>query len=421
MSAPGIIPGLERIERLLAGMGNPERDIDYVHIAGTNGKGSVSVLISSLLKEAGYRVGQFTSPHLHSYLERITVSGAEIDGTVFLEYLEKIGKVIAAMEEEGFSRPSEFEILTALAFQYFRDKEVDIAVLEVGMGGLYDSSNVITPLLSIITSIDYDHTAFLGKSLQEIAFNKAGIIKNGIPVIIGPMEKEAFKVISNRAKLQESTLYSSQLLSVNRKAFSGLSGQFIDISYEDKYLSGLFFSLLGDYQLKNLAIALQAIFHLRKSRFFVSDNHIRETLRKVSIPGRMEIFSKEPPVVFDLAHNPHAARALASSLHNFFPENKGIMVVGLLDDKDASEFLKELGKQCRSCVVTRPESPRAEEWQRVMPIWNRLFPQKEVFEKESIERAVEKGLSLMQKDEYLLVTGSFYVLDRARRYYVTKS
>lgn len=421
MSAPGIIPGLARIERLLAGMGNPEKDIKFVHVAGTNGKGSVSILIGSLLQKEGYRVGQFTSPHLHSYLERITVNSSEIDGIVFAKYLDNIERVITVMGREGFPRPSEFEILTALAFQYFRDEEVDIAVLEVGMGGLYDSTSIIKPLLSIITSIDYDHMAFLGKSLTDIAFNKAGIIKAGVPVIIGPMKKEALAVVENRAELQEASLLSSQMLKVHRKAFCGLSGQLLDIFYDDNCFADLFFSLLGDYQMENLAIALLAIFQLRKKGFFVSDANIRISMGKVKIPGRMEILSDNPPVIFDLAHNPHAAMALASSLNSLFPEKKGVMIVGLLDDKDAIRVLKALGRQCRSCVVTRPEGPRGQKWRRLTETWNNLFPNKEVFEEESIVEAVKKGMSLLENNEYLLVTGSFYVLDRARRYFVTKA
>ena len=419
ISKPGLIPGLERIKTLLRFMGNPEQDYPCIHIAGTNGKGSVALIISTVLHRAAYRVGRFISPHIHSYRERFSVNNQEIEEHVLLDYLHKIEGDLEKLSRQGCDRVTEFELLTAIAFQYFKDSKVDIAVLETGMGGLYDSTNVVSPLLSIITGIDYDHQSYLGNSLIEIALNKAGIIKPRVPVVVGEMDAIARQVIQDKADSQGSSLFPASLCQVKYRCNPAIDGQVMEIRCPGLEIDQAYFSLLGDFQLQNLAVALTSLMILKQQGYNIKNEHIVNALPTLKHPGRMELISSNPPIILDVAHNPQAARALASSLNNLFPHKQRIMVCGMLDDKDSMAILKELGGDCRACVVTRPESQRGLHWQRVAEQWRLLYPDKEVWVKEDIEEAVKTGISLLGAEEYLLVAGSFYILDRARRYLIT--
>ena len=400
-------------------MGNPEQDYPCIHIAGTNGKGSVALIISTVLHQAGYRVGRFISPHIHSYRERFSVNNQEIKEDILLDYLQKIEANLNKMCQEGYERVTEFELLTAIAFEYFKDSKVDVAVLETGMGGLYDSTNVVSPLISIITGVDYDHQSYLGNSLKEIALNKAGIIKPGVPVVVGDMDEMALQVIKDRADSQGSSLFPASLCQVKRRGSQNIDGQVVEAKCPGLEIDRVYFSLLGDFQLQNLAVALTSLMVLKQQGYSITNEHIINTLSTLKHPGRMELISSNPPIILDVAHNPQAARQLAYSLKNLFPHRRCIMVCGMLDDKDSMAILQELGGDCRACVVTRPESQRGVHWQRVAAQWLMLYPDKEVWVKEDIEEAVKTGISLLGAEEYLLVAGSFYILDRARRYLMT--
>jgi len=400
-------------------MGNPEQDYPCVHIAGTNGKGSVALIISSVLHQAGYRVGRFISPHIHSYRERFSVNNKEIEDHILLDYLHKMEGNLEKMCRQGYDRVTEFELLTAIAFQYFTDSEVDMAVLETGMGGLYDSTNVVSPLLSIITGIDYDHQSYLGNSLEEIALNKAGIIKPGVAVVVGEMEATALQVIQGRADSQGASVFPASLCQVKRRGNPGIDGQVLEIKCPGLDIDRVTFSLLGDFQLHNLAVALTSLMLLKQQGYSIDSEHIITALSSLKHPGRMELVSSNPPIILDVAHNPQAARALAASLNNLFPQKRRIMVCGMLDDKDSLAILRELGGNCRACVITRPENQRGLHWQRVAEQWQLLYPDKEVWLKEDIEEAVKTGISLLRPDEYLLLAGSFYILDCARTYLMT--
>jgi dihydrofolate synthase/folylpolyglutamate synthase len=399
-------------------MGNPEQDYPCIHIAGTNGKGSVALIISTVLHQAGYRVGRFISPHIHSYRERFSVNNQDIKKHVLLDYLHKIEETLEKMSGQGCDRVTEFELLTAIAFQFFKDSEVDIAVLETGMGGLYDSTNVVSPLLSIITGVDYDHQSYLGNSLKEITLNKAGIIKPGVPVVVGAMDEIAFQVIRDRAEFQVSSLFPASLCQIKRQGDPGIDGQVVEIKCPGLEIDKIYFALLGDFQLQNLAVALISLMELKQQGYNIKDEHIINALSTLKHPGRMELISSNPPIILDVAHNPQAAKALSSSLHSLFPDRQRIMVCGMLDDKDSTAILQELGGDCRACVVTRPESQRGLHWQRVAEQWQHLYPDKEVWIEEDIEEAVKIGIRLLRPDEHLLVAGSFYILDRARGYLV---
>lgn len=413
----GTRPGLERIQALLDALGNPQLKIPCVHVAGTNGKGSTSLLISAILTCAGYRVGRFTSPHLHSYFERITINGQEISGYDFNNYLDLIENCIEKMKVTRAEHPTEFEVLTAVAYQYFADQKVDIAVMETGLGGRYDSTNVVDPLLSVITSIDYDHTAVLGNTLEEIAYNKAGIIKRCVPVVIGHLPEAALQVIEDYAADMQAPLYSSSLSKVVAGEKQTLTGQSVHIEAPTHCLDQVWFSLPGAYQRENLACALTAISILEEQGWEVEDQHILNALFNAYIPGRLEMVSRQPLVLVDAAHNPHGARSMTRSLHALLPERNRVLVCGMVNDKDAWNTLKYLGENTCYCIVTRPQGARGSNWYRVYEFWQELFPDIPVQATESIIEAVEQGISHLQDNQYMLVTGSFYVLDQARRYF----
>lgn len=417
ISAPGSRPGLKRINDLLSLLAQPQQNLPVVHIAGTNGKGSTSLMVADILSIAGYRVGRFNSPHLHSYTERFTIDGQEITQESLKYYLDQLEALIPILLLESGDQPTEFEILTALAFLYFRDQQVDIAVLEVGMGGLYDSTNVVNPEVAVITSVDYDHTDYLGNTIEAIAMNKAGIIKPGISVVAGELSAAAQKVVGQQAARLNAPLIRSNQVQISRIQPSDWQGQYINLESRHFNLKGQRFTLLGDYQLENLATAISAIEVLIDRGYQVQEQHLLKALSHFKIAGRLEVLKKQPLVIGDAAHNPHGVRALAKSLQHLCPQQSRVLVCGMLDDKDIKTSLEIIGDHTRAVVVTRPTGDRSHNWQQAADCLSQIYPSRDVYAVENITAAVRKGLKILKNDEYLLITGSFYVLDEARDFF----
>jgi len=386
-----------------------------VHVAGTNGKGSTSLMIADIISTAGYKVGRFSSPHLHCYEERFTINGREISPARLLSYLQLVEERLLSWPGSDF--PTEFEILTAIAFLYFKDEKVDLAVLEVGMGGLYDSTNVVQPLVSVITGIDYDHMDILGDTIEEIAYNKAGIIKAGVPIIIGPMPAQAEKVIAVYAEKLKAPLVRSANIKVEQFHAPDLRGQVINLTSSYFKLRQQRFTLQGDFQLHNLACAVSAVEILLTEGFAVKAEDLTGTLAKLKLPGRLEVLCTDPLVIGDVAHNPQGAEALSHALQELLPDRKRVLVCGMLDDKDRTAILKYIGPRSNLAVFTRPLGQRSQNWHEIGALWRKQFPEKSCYELESITAAVKKGLEILSGDDYLLITGSFYVLDEARNYF----
>lgn len=412
----GIKPGLERIARLLAALGDPQHGMKVVQVAGTNGKGSTTLMMARILSAAGYRTGRYLSPHLHSYCERFEIDDRVIRPGQLLAYLEKVQAAAQQMPTDDF--PTEFEVLTAMAFLFFKEQQVDIAVVETGMGGIYDATTVAHPLLCVITSIDYDHMAYLGNTLAEIAMNKAGIIKPGVPVVVGPMAEEASRVIVAKAFDLDSPVVESSRTTITQGGPQDLSGQSLNISFGGHAMEAVWMSLPGRFQLSNLGCALTALAELEKMSFAIKDEYIKSALGKLHSKGRMELLSHDPLIVCDVGHNPQAARALQAALSELLPGREKILVVGLVDDKDAAAVLSILGEGCKHCVVTRPLGERSQDWRRCASIWQAMYPDIPVSLEEDIARAVDRCRALLRSKDYLLVTGSFYVIDQARQYIV---
>jgi dihydrofolate synthase / folylpolyglutamate synthase len=355
----GIKFGLDNITRLLSELNNPHESFLSVHVAGTNGKGSTSAIMASILQAAGFRVGLFTSPHLVSFTERIQINGVEITESEVVRLASEIKEIVSGIDD--FS-PTFFEIVTAMALLYFERKGTDIAVIEVGMGGRLDATNIIVPEVSVITSIDFDHKEFLGNSLREIAYEKACIIKSTIPVVTSYQGTEATEVLYEKARERHAALYiyGKDFASVLKT--EDISGICFDYRDDSLVIHNLLLPLTGEHQMQNASVAIRAIELLSKKLSVAPWVHfIREGLKNVRWPGRLEIIHEDPPILIDGAHNSAAAIALSQTLKNIFLRKYGniILVLGIMDDKDIPGVMGPLLPLAAEIILTSPSYSRA--------------------------------------------------------------
>lgn len=354
-SAHNIKLGLELETELLERMGRPHLRMPHIHVAGTNGKGSVCAMIASVLRAAGYGTGLYTSPHLVRFNERIRVDGESIsDEELAALYLE-VERI-----EKGLPRPPTFfEFTTALAFEHFKRKKVDISVLETGLGGRLDATNVVAPLVSVITRIDIEHTRYLGKTIEEIAAEKAGIIKPGHAVICGAMPDAARAVIRRIADERGAPLILVEDAVSIRRTGPSLGGQKIRIDTSSAGYGAVLLPLIGQYQIENVALAVAALEYLNDSSPFVIDKAaMKKGLEAVRWPGRCQVLSEDPLVVLDVAHNPNGAAALAASLKEIAKGKDIGLVVGLLSDKDCHGVMKAFSPLVKKCWAVHIENER---------------------------------------------------------------
>ena len=329
-------PTLKRMRQFLTEVGNPQTKIQAVHVAGTNGKGSTIAFLTSLLGQEGRQVGTFTSPFITRFNERIAVNGQPISDEAVANLVTQVRPVVEKMDQTELGGPLEFEIVTAMMFLYFAQHPVDVVLVEVGIGGLYDSTNVFTPLVSVITNVGWDHMALLGNTLPEIAQQKAGIIKPHVPVVTGVQVPEALTVIKRVANEQHAPL---MVLDDDFK----LTGDPADFESNDCHVSNIKSGLLGVYQLKNLAVAIQAAVVLSRQRGWkLSDDQIRRASLQARWPGRMEIMQQEPLVVLDGAHNLPGVQALKQSLQTYWQDRPIHILAAILDDKLFQPMIDEL-------------------------------------------------------------------------------
>ncbi|MEK6681775.1 MAG: folylpolyglutamate synthase/dihydrofolate synthase family protein [Nitrospirota bacterium] len=417
----GIKFGLGNTIRLMSMMDNPHLRFKSIHIAGTNGKGSTAAMIASVLQEAGYKVGLYTSPHLINFTERIRASGREISEEKVIELTDELRSRLAAVEvsdckEEKFT-PTFFEFTTTIAFTYFAEEKIDIAVIETGMGGRLDSTNVINPLVSVITPIDYDHKEFLGDTISAIANEKAGIIKERGVVVSSPQRGEAEKVIwdvslNKNARLlvvgkDASVIEKSCGLDGCRFDYKGINAEFKDIGI----------GLAGRHQIINAATAiltLEVLSNLHKGGLFTKINEaaIRDGLKKTRWEGRLEIVSRKPLILLDGAHNPSAARRLREFLQEILGNKKIILVLGILSDKDIDGILSELVPISEKIIVTRPDYYRAAGHYELKDRIKRFG--KDAIVINSISEAVIYAKEFAQSDTAICITGSLFTVGEAR-------
>ncbi len=395
----GIKLGLERTRNLLEAIGSPQDSFRSFHIAGTNGKGSVASIIHSILFSSGYKTGLFTSPHLVCFRERIRSNGECISEEDLVEIVSDIRDHIVA------TGASFFEACTAIAFDYFRRKSVEIAVVEVGMGGRLDSTNVINPVVSLITSIDYDHTEYLGKTLSKIAFEKAGIIKHGVPTVCGIMKPSAIKAIEKVAMARDSSIYCLGRDATYKVISAGLEGssfEYSGLGESRRFRIGL----CGLHQIQNASLSLLATEVASDRGIKIKPKAFKQGLSRARWPGRFDLICQEPLIVVDAAHNVAGIRALVDTLSgvNFKPD---VIVFGVLRDKEYLAMLRLLASTTRRFVFTKPNSPRALPLRKLAEAADLLGLS--YFATSNIDRAIKEACSTATGGK-ILVCGSIYLI-----------
>ncbi len=398
---------LSRVERLLAAVGNPHTRFPTVHIAGTKGKGSTAAMSEACLRVAGYRTGFYTSPHMHTFRERIQVDRRKIAREEVVALVEEVRPLI-----ERTPGVTYFEAITAIGFLHFARSKVEVAVVEVGLGGRLDATNVLTPEVSVITSLSLDHTYLLGNTLAEIAREKAGIIKPGIPAVSAPQRAEAIKVLEAVSQERGSSLtevgrdwdYDPGSADLDGQAFTARritgGGSELDGEY--------WIPLLGRHQLENATNAIAALDIMHQRGFHIPIEAVHEGLRSVCWPGRMEILSREPLVIVDGAHNPYSAQVLRRALEEWFPDQRWTLIFGASADKDIAGMLKVLLPISEYTIVTRSDHPRAAAPVELADVVAVVGGGAEV--SVNVRKSLRRGLALMDPASGLLVTGSTHLV-----------
>jgi dihydrofolate synthase/folylpolyglutamate synthase len=401
--------GLDNIRRLMALLGGPQKSFFSVHVAGTNGKGSTSAMIESLLRTTGVRTGLFTSPHLVSFTERIRVNGEEISEDAVIDYADEVRKAAAGIDDFC---PTFFEVVSAMAFLYFKRMKVEWAVIEVGMGGRLDATNIIRPEVTVITGIGLDHSEFLGAGLGDIAREKAGIIKRGVPLVTAEQQPEVMEILQQRCKEAGVPLYRF------RADFSAedvsRSPESVFLHYEGtNAFRDVRVPLAGEHQIGNAALAIK-VAEILSEKYPGMGFDIRKGLDAVRWPGRLEMIKEKPPVLIDGAHNPPAATALSAHLRKLSGTGykRIIMVVGVMADKDISGILNPLLPLAAEIVFASPAYGRAASAQRLRDHAAALgYVSKAAG---SVAGALSLAESLYKPGDLIVVTGSFYTIGEAK-------
>jgi len=428
-----IKPGLGRIQRLLDAFDQPHRRWPAVHVAGTNGKGSTAVMIAAMLRAAGYRVGLYTSPHLHAVNERMQVNGSPIPPDRLAELAEELRAALrriglrdavesAASPQSVTDLPTYFECTTAIAFAYFAREQVDWAVVETGLGGRFDATNVVIPRVTVLTPIDYDHTDYLGPSLTSIAWEKAGIIKPGVPVVVAPQPSDAEVVIDEEARRCGAPVIRwGRDFTIDRETTEELGVQRFAYRDWNGVLSSLTCPLLGRHQLLNAASAIAAVSVLRPGGAGTGLDTVASGLASVRWEGRLEVMRERPRLLLDGAHNPAAARALAAFLIEEKRRLGGTvtLVFGIMRDKAVAEVVAALRPVVDRWVAVAPETPRALPPERVAAVIGAAGGAVTIISDPA--RAVSETLPTLSPDDLCCVTGSFYTVAAARESFLCAS
>jgi len=404
----GIKLGLTNITELLRRIGDPHLRFRAVHVTGSNGKGSVCAFIESVLREAGYKTGLYTSPHLIRFNERIRVGGKEIPDEDVARLYEMIRLQSAEMAGESVAKqPTFFETTTAMAFQYFAERRVDLAVVEVGMGGGMDATNVVRPDTCVLTRISLEHTDHLGKTVKRIAKEKSGILKPGVPVVT--LDHEALPTIEERAKELGCPLLAVGRDSTYRRIGGNITEQRIEYSGPPEITVST--AMAGAHQAENVALALAALSCLETIGWRISEGAKKAGIGRMRWPARFQLARRFPPAVIDGAHNPGGASSLKSSIEEYFPGRKAVFVMGMLEDKDLPGFVSIVAPLAAQVVATRPRTERAYRPEEVAAAFTRLGVPSEVVE--DVPSAIRRGLTLASSESPLFIIGSLYLAGEA--------
>ncbi len=407
--------GLDSIGKLLSLLGNPQKGLNYIHIGGTNGKGSTASYLAHVLKAGGYKVGLFTSPYIERFNERIQINGEDIPNETLGRLTSTIREKADIMVKKGYDHPTTFEIITAIGFMYFKEERTDYAILEVGLGGRFDSTNIIDkPLVSVITTIDFDHIDILGDTLGKIAYQKAGIIKDNSIVISYPQEEESLEVLKKVSREKNSEFYLCPMENINIKSASN-RGSIFDFQYKDTKIEDIKIKMLGEYQVYNAALALTTLLIMKERELLsIEKEDIYRGLNDTKWPGRLEIIGEDPIFLIDGAHNVQGIAQLKKAL-KLFKYNRLILGIAMLKDKDTSHMVELLVPMADIVVATEVKMDRkldAEILGEKASKYN-----KETYVKKDIKEAIKKALELANKDDMIVFGGSLYLIGEVKNIY----
>lgn len=401
----GIKLGLQNIKTLMEKLGNPQDKLKIIHIAGTNGKGSCTSFVNSALVSQGYKVGMFTSPSIYNFEERIRINNKNIPEDKLIDLMNEVREVAETMEVF----PADFELVTAIAFLYFYREKCDFAIMEVGLGGRLDATNVAqNPLITLITSISLDHQQFLGNTIPEIALEKAGIIKENVPLVLYSQSKEAMDSIIGVANSKNSKVILNDLEKIELLE-NTKNGQIIN--YKD--FKNLKINLLGSHQINNATISLELLEQLRKMGFEISNESIYNGFSSVTWPCRFELVSKNPDFILDGAHNIDGIEKFISSMNFYYKDNKKIGIFGVLADKDYNEMLAKIVPCFDVFLTVRPDSERAMESKELKERIEKLT-KKKVYSFENYQDAIDKAFEISKEDDVISAFGSLYFVGEVR-------
>lgn len=401
--------GLDNITALCSFLGDPQKEFPSIHIAGTNGKGSTAFYIAHLLQANGLKTGLYTSPHLYDFRERIRINGEKISEEYILEFWDRAKPLV--MERKA----TFFDTTTAMAFDYFKYNEVDVAIIETGLGGRLDSTNILKPKISVITPVNYDHQKQLGDSLASIMTEKAGIVKNGIPVFSAGQRPEAMLRLKRELNANNALYYLPDLVNTKiiNRSISSICFELYDL-YNDKAFKNLQTIQVGDFQVDNIALAyLAGRFYLKAQSIEFRENIFRRILKETYWPGRLELVKKNPAIIFDVSHNLHGISKSLSYLSKIIDKEKLVILVGLVQDKDITKIVKEIIKYSSKIIITEPETHRKLEADELSKAFNNNNVNVKII-KDS-QKAYELSLSSLNQGEYLLVIGSHYLIGSLKK------
>ncbi|MEB3089411.1 MULTISPECIES: folylpolyglutamate synthase/dihydrofolate synthase family protein [unclassified Parvimonas] len=402
----GIKLGLQNIKTLMEKLGNPQDKLKIIHIAGTNGKGSCTSFVNSVLVSQGYKVGMFTSPSIYNFEERIRINNKNIPEDKLIELMDEVREVANTLEVF----PADFELVTAVAFLYFYREKCDFAIMEVGLGGRLDATNVVDkPLITLITSISFDHQQFLGNTIKEISLEKAGIIKDGVPLVLYSQDTEIMDNIIRVAKSKNSKVIVNDLSKI-KILENNKSGQIIDY----KEFRNLKINLLGSHQVKNATISLELLLELRKMGFEISNESIYNGFLTVTWPCRFELVSKSPDFILDGAHNIDGIEKFISNINFYYKDSRKIAIFGVLEDKDYNEMLERIIPYFDMFLTVRPDSERAMEAYELKDKIEALT-EKKVYSFDNYQDAIDKSFEISSKDDVISAFGSLYFVGEVRK------
>jgi len=396
--------GLTNMRAVMARLDNVQDKVPMVHVAGTNGKGSASAMIERVLREAGYKTGLYTSPYIERYNERIRLNGVPIDGEKLAALVERVWPVVDDCRKDGLCI-TEFELGTVLAFLAFAQEKVDVAIIEVGLGGRLDPTNIINPMVSVITEVGMDHMGFLGNTIEEIALEKAGVMKRGVPVALGPQEKVALGVLRAAAKGLGIPVIDPDATNV-RETSKDVT---FDVKLPEETIKNLTVSLRGRHQAENACAALGALYALRRRGYNIPLETIRRGMADVHWPGRLEYFGN---VILDGAHNEPGVKALCRYCDDWLPKEKTVLLSGMMEDKDVAQMTKRLSGRVRCVVAAQPDVPRAMAADRLAD----RFAQHgaKAYAVADPKAALAKARALAGNDGIVLCAGSLYLIGALR-------